>query len=685
MAGIEISNRVGPAAASGVVVWRKFNFDDEWELDEELIPISCQLSAGAGKAEEVKLVRHYGSQIRPVGEVNAVDREPIDLRREWIKIALLVGGEQNVIPQTIFVGQVENQVNAIWGSDVGSRANGVQTFAVRGPTLTLQKKTIHESYWLAPQAARQFERDRLGRTFSFNRRTSDGRTEGNRASTTAGHGSFLFSSDKLVWNWRQIADYFVEQFLNQRDEQGNFVGPRWYLSGAARGYLKELRSPFEMKAIMKLSDVFAQLISPMKGLDFFIKPLFDDEDVDDGFEIDVFALQNRTIEYVLERGDPAPTFRYPKNGPGIELDVSSRIGMTATVEPAGEFQYDGVRLISDPIITVHHWRREDLVPAWEGFREVEYKAGDPTPNAGEKEHDAARTRDDWRGVYQAHRVIETWEPTAPFVDLDGSFDQSGKFQRTHRTTQRSTNLKEGENYEQGPGRVVTSPTDDLKPLLTMIYTPVDGVSRWVIVDQIAAALPEKRSASVGPLDNEWGFHHRSTPNHAFARGHFAGAAASQFDPFVNGVNYLDIAATVSLIGDERAVLGVDRPENEQSGNKLIKTIRVPGTVFVYLPSQTTFDITKAGAKRFAQGGDFIRADFRKLAREMPGAIARYLHERAAAVITVTRLENWNVALGRILDGVQNSGERELVETPITSVTWNFETRTTTIRTGHANT
>ena len=719
MATIEAANFTEPTPALGYVVYTKKDWADNWAVDGELQAINAERLFGAGGVEKAELRREYGSQIRdPGGRVSNRNRR--NLSRHWVKIALLVpDGNQRSNPETIFVGRIETRPEDIHGSEVGSRRNGVQTFVALGPAHILRNTHISHSVWqkLVEVEPGEFEMERqvLGRTFSFNSRESDGDITGNRGSTQmwdsytfGGEGPRRIPGGADQWDHTQIVEYFIEQFLNQKDEQGQpkrrstaLEAPLWTLGGTAIDYLTLNAAPIDMPAITSAADMLAKIIDRARGLDFFIVPTTITSTIDDPanpgnpidvtdevFEIRVVATRAESIEFVLLRpGNKGVTFAYPKNPATITIDVANRKYMTATVEPSTEQIFDGVRVVSDPIITIANIEA-GLHGGWTPAVEQDYAAGDPngpTP----RDHDSARGADRFRDVWQLF-VNQTfdWAGKIPNIKLDGSeFNPDGKFQRRHRRTLNSLHLLEGVDYSEQeigdpppPIYELGATTPDRRPLMVLAkhqerFTPIDMMS--VFEDCV-------RGAQVSAPENDWGVRLRSHPNHVLAKTNWNAASPSNFDPDLCGLEWQTLRPTIAIHTDHRIELGQDLPEAQQSGLGLIKIIRVPAK-FVYLPGSTIVDADARGRlKRSPTQGYFAFEDFHKLAAKVPGAISRFLRRRASATITVKRLQTWDTSLGRILNAVQSGRSRQNITTPITSVRWDFKTFTTTVRAGHAN-
>ena len=78
----------------------------------------------------------------------------------------------------------------------------------------------------------------------------------------------------------------------------------------------------------------------------------------------------------------------------------------------------------------------------------------------------------------------------------------------------------------------------------------------------------------------------------------------------------------------------------------------------------------------------LRDDTDRLAAVMAGAIARYATRRARASITVRGLLPWSGLIGQILTVIDEGGQQQQIQAPITSVRWSpGEDPTTVIETG----
>jgi hypothetical protein len=259
-----------------------------------------------------------------------------------------------------------------------------------------------------------------------------------------------------------------------------------------------------------------------------------------------------------------------------------------------------------------------------------------------------------------------------------------------------TVLREGWNYTTDPP---TAPSyaagedteEAFLPPLVLAYVAdagLDGGSAWAPVDKLGALGASLgitlQNMGVRVLDTEWGVMIEATPNHMLAKSHWSGAADSEFDPGTDGIDYEDLLVTICWEGDYRLGLSYDVPSSYAAGDGSELVIEVPGAEYWHLAPRTVLGADGAGALRYSPATSVcLRNDLARLQAIMAGAISRYAQDRLLARVTYRRLEAWGEQLGAILGLIDEGGDMSYVGAPITSVGWNFDARTTSIRTGYA--
>ena len=80
----------------------------------------------------------------------------------------------------------------------------------------------------------------------------------------------------------------------------------------------------------------------------------------------------------------------------------------------------------------------------------------------------------------------------------------------------------------------------------------------------------------------------------------------------------------------------------------------------------------------------VRNDWARISARMAGALARHYQERARAQIVVRGLLPWGGLLGQILTVIDEGGDSQTIEAPITDIRWmGGDHPTTIISTGFA--
>ena len=192
---------------------------------------------------------------------------------------------------------------------------------------------------------------------------------------------------------------------------------------------------------------------------------------------------------------------------------------------------------------------------------------------------------------------------------------------------------------------------------------------------------EAKGIGVYALQNEWGVLLSASPNHLLAKYHFALANPTETDP---AYDYDKLVATIALETDHRLELFYEVPGGDES----IIEIPVPDAQLWILKGGT---IVEADPKDliglWTSGGNdrVLRNDSPRLALIMAGAIARYCQPRHRAEVVLKGYQMWQDLLGNILTVVEQDGDAQRLEAPVTSIQWIMSERgpQRVIRAGYA--
>lgn len=645
-----------PFTEATYFVETKKDWEDDWEHNLDLQPLACSRHTAAQDLDILTLQPYlYGASVMEQWDTALAQRDPIDLRGWWIRVKML-GAESDHI---LWTGRIHSQKRGIQGDSNGKQ--GSQMWIALGPLQILRKIEVHHAHYAGGKE--------VGWVPPMNLRGGHHQLIGNRAT-----GADLYGGTE-VWNHFEYLTYLLENFVNQSNE------PVWTIGGQ-KDLLENLQSYVPIVGGMTADQITRMLIPQHYGLDYYIN------ETDDGFEIVVFALTNVEKSF----GD----YDLPVNPRRTRMDISSALDvMQCSVEESSIVKYDKLRVVGNRIKSVFSLSFDDatLEEFWTSALETSYKAGTGTGGDDGRDHDIARTADRFRHVYRSFRAVDSWDwnlgDAAPILDLEGQFETGGAdTQDIDRFTLPFLVLREGFDYTQDPP--VDNNPSDMEPnfLPPLVIVQHSASARYVPVDRLGVLASgygqDIGGMGVSILDNEWGVQLHSIQGHALALNHWSGANATEFDPDDRGEDYDTLFVTLCAETDQRLEIGVDLPSALQAGDGSIKTIHVNDAEFWWLAATTVVDVNADGTPlRSPDNGVELRNDSDILARTMAGAMARYLQERIHAACKFRKLLPVQKLLGTILETIEEKGDKQNIAAPITSVSWDFAERSTSVKTGHA--
>lgn len=635
-----------PRKVAVVEVDIKRLWSDDWLFDPTLRFMSASLCASAHDLGQCVIHSRYG-KIKETYETSLTARESGDLTGWWVRIRFVTKQRQ----QTVWVGRIEGESRELYGSDTAR--TGVQDWVAYSPLQLLRKKWFSRSIWLVDAAEKE-----LGWIPSFNRRDEYGRMWGNRSTAKSGD-SYVYGGIHL-WTRYQMAEYILKRFA---DESG---GPTWTLGGQA-DLLEDITDEVRLDITQRVSDILARLITPRLGMDYKVIP------TDGGFEIFVFALVAQEYSFAGAT--------LPRNTNTVKVQSSKLHEMPVVkIVRSDEQRYGKVRILGARIIVCCSLRADagpTLEAIWSSALETAYEAGTGTPSDDAEKHDGARTADIYRPVYQRYGAPVDWGMPAPVLDAAGQViisDTERPYQDIIRRTLPWLPLREGYDYTQDPP-VNNNPSgregDYLPPMVW-----VKDEDLW-----LQHVSVETRGIGVYALGYEWGILLSASPNHLLAKRHFAGAAETETD---EKYDYDSLVATIALQTDHRLELFYEVPGGDES----VMEIAVPDAQLWVLKANTMVGVKPFSIwnLQFSGGNDLVlRNDSSRLALVMAGAIARYCQPRHRAEVTLKGYQTWQDLLGHIMTVVEQDGDTQRLEAPVTSIQWIMSEQgpQTVIRAGYA--
>lgn len=187
-------------------------------------------------------------------------------------------------------------------------------------------------------------------------------------------------------------------------------------------------------------------------------------------------------------------------------------------------------------------------------------------------------------------------------------------------------------------------------------------------------VSEQYETSVKMSRNEWGFQLNVTPNHFFARNHWAEDPLTLTAP---QLDWEDIIATIAIELDHRYCVDLELPGARPSDGVRDEPVHdahlwvlAPHTILRGKRLQDT--VTGEKDANVVTSGPFhriLRRDTEKMELAAAGAVSRYLAERVRAKFTARGLLPWGGLCGQLLGWINQGGDVTGVKAPITKVTW----------------
>lgn len=668
------------------LVQLKKSWADEWETRADIEAIRAEVHTAATGGSRAELARDYGPTILTPGATAYEARAALDILGYWVRIQLLTRGLPGTA-QTIFTGQIESEARDIYGGTSGG-ASGRQSWAALGPERALEKIDLATSYWLDPHSSGAYE---LGWAPPFNLRDRYQRLTGNRSpsmrrptgAVPAVPARYVFGGTD-AWTHKDAIEYVLDRYVNRwNPTTGLCEGPEFRLEGW-RGTLDTWTSRLALGASTTAARILAELIPTEYGLDYVIRPTAY------GYAIRAFSMAKTGLSF--------GGYDFPANGQVWIYDAGSRPETAAEVEVTHAQRYDTVKVMGQrPVVALSAGASANggtLVERWTATQQAAYLAGTGKGDDPPEKHDAYRATDRFRAVFQALAIDParfTYQKGAanPVLKPDGTLapndpDNPPNYQVTLRATLDKLPLRAGYDYTTSPptNNNAADTEPEFLPALAFGYIAA-AKPIWAQLDKLDQY--GRQPITVEPLEHEWGLLLNGNPNHALAKGHWANAKPSNFDPEAEGLDYTQVAVTIALQTDHRIAISSELPAGQRRGDASTKTVEVADAQLWALAPSTIVGIDAAGKLQYSPAALVLLRDDRDiLLRTAAGLIARFQQPRGRATITTRTLDTRDQQLGTILTAVSSgAGNTVLVEAHVTSVFWDFLQRTTRFCAGAA--
>jgi hypothetical protein len=678
-----------PTTAYAPAIYLKRDWDDDWILQPTLRLVQASAVCQGHGLSQCQIAGSYGS-IKHPWQADFATRKSGWLRGWWVALRLV--GEQGY--QTAFIGRISTETREIEGSAVAR--SGEQTWTAHGPEQILRKIHISQSYWV-DVADDTVERE-IGWVPSMNRRDDCGRLIGNMSLNEFQEGGAPEDTDCYrygwitIWSHREYVRYLLRKFVNEDGTDG----PTWTLGGQD-AILEDMESVIEFGESETAAEMLSKLIPPKLGVDYRIRY------TDDGFEVAVYALTSADWSY---RGKTLP-----RNPNTVKVRVGqSKANVRTMVEMTDDWHFDKIRILGRRAVICCSLAGEDadfqdeevslllcgtLEAKWNSALEADLKEGagaDKTP----REHDRARQDDRFRSVYCALGAKDNWDPAiqgaAPLFDEHGEYvqpnligegaveDTTGDYQVQVRRTLNWTPLQMAVDYENAGAEDFnpTNHTAEYLPPCAWILSPAElnlGFLFYVRADL--------EGIGVSAPQNDWGVVLSCSPNHLMAANHWTGANATEVAP---QYDYKMTVATFAFEADQRPTAIYEIPSGDAAPSGGVMDIVDDGIECWILAPHTIVGIDHLGRLKTSGAAAYVlREDADRMAMVMAGALGRYYQRRARAEVVIDGLMPWTVLLGQVLSTIEDAGDTNSIQAPITSIHWyaHGEDTQTVIATGFA--
>ena len=523
------------------------------------------------------------------------------------------------------------------GSDEKTEPTGQQTLRARGLEHLLDTARVDGSY-VKLAASDPVQIDTV---LPFNLRHRDGISlAGNRSAdryaSPSGASAYVFSEDGEVWTARDVAEYLLAWFgpglmaaapLDGLDANLNVIKQHF---GAPRTVADGLKAVIDRRR----GHSWRVIVDASDKLVVWVSSVFDKE-----IDVKGVKISPAAVRVSLLQSPPA----------------------SLTVQRTGEEYFNRIVVRGDPIIICGTVKLSDsrLKPAWSDDQAAAYINADAL----------GRAADAYGHVFTAYRVDTDEINTGPTCNADGTLDgdsQANLFP-LGKSLLRQLPFRVDSDDEEAPA--------EYRAPFVAALTAVAGEDKYVKLSE----PPESLSAAGFPtmglrmLDGEMGLQILTTHKHLLALNHFDGGETYGWAP---AVDYDDLVATVAWASDEYLTVTVDVPGGRSNRPRTL-TIDVPGAQAWWVLPNTAGDVVD-GALETAAAGQ-IRDDADKLRAVAAMAKAWYQRDRQA-ITAVYRELIYSLAPGDLVERINSAYGGEEVNTPITSIVWDFAQATTKIQT-----
>jgi hypothetical protein len=665
-----------PLVVNPFVIAIKQLWENDWHYFPDMELVRCVAAAGGHEPGSCEIQRRYGAGVKSPHQASLATRRPLDLNGWWVKVVLIYDQGEELQ----WIGQISTERREIHSS--GTTQSGVQHWVAYEPLHILRKIHVHESHWLVPITSGDpvtVERRTLGWIPDMNVQDTSHVLTGNRSEVKR-DDAYAYGGTEL-WSRYDYLEYVLKHFV---DESAT-GGPRWEIGGQSE-ILKSMTDTVRFGGTQTVAEIARRLVSPTIGLDFVIRPI--PATPTPGFEVHVFALSGEEHTY----GGAT----LPRNPDRVSINTAELEHVVRThVASTLDQQYDRINVIGSRMVVCFSLMAStgsdgSLVLKWSAALEAQYKAGTGNPADAAEKHDEARESAAFDPVYSWFGAPELWDLAGgalarPRIGDDGTliWDDAlpPDYQNVVRRTLTELPLRDGFDYS-------TDPATDRNPSHMRPNLQRPRVWIWSAERERYEEIQFK-TASINTLNDEWGIALEADPNYRLALNHFdvdtdKGGHVFDADSGDEQYDYDTLVATIAMETDQRFALRHELTSGVGGkGNEI--TIEVPDAELWILAGNTVVGVDPStGQLQLTDGPRVLRNDIDRLRAVMAGAIARYKLARARADIMLEGYWPHVGMLGQVLDVIEEEGDTEYIDAPITSIEWIGGDRPmTVIRAGYA--
>ncbi len=659
MAGVTI--QLGPQETRATVVsvavpyvQVKTKWDDKWKTVDYLVCMDASDAASTFMGEAHFRYR-YGT-IKREDLTTFSSYDPEQLLEKYVRVVTPTDNGS----QVQWVGWMANFGFSPQGAESNpedGKPSGDQFYTAYTLDFLLRRSTIDKAF--CKQGSKEIEID-LVPAFNENSGWSlkQSFSWGNRSATVGSKGVDLFEDNRQPWTNKQAVEYLLKYFAPGGVTYPD--GPTFKLGGVI-GELDKLKMVTFTEGLM-LWSALNELIRTDRGL---------------GWKIETDGEGDVTLFVFMLDGSPGATGDEdvePESDTAL-IDISDDIWITsAFISNKTSLQFDKIIVYGQRILTSFTLSIADgnLEKGWETEDETAYAA----------ENDDKRQSPEHDRVYTYFRAPDDWDfkagdgfggeqhPVSPTVKKDGKLD----------TEVAADEWNANRNFEPiisllKPFRKADSEPEYLEVMVFIKNPRFEGLE---IEEQYIMASEWEHPVTVRMADRDLALTVEGQYRHLFGKGTFDNEA-SPSSKFLPEFDYNTMVATVSMRTHHRIKVEVDITDNSEADFARVKMIPVHDAQLWYVVKGTRYFTNSKWLEKH-EGG--IERDDSPQLRQIAAFAKIWYGKKRSSVTFNEKGINYKGMVGKYIKRIKTSSQSEDVNTPITSIKWDFENFTTTVTTGY---